>query len=216
MHRQVRSLLLFAAALGAQPFIAAAPVTPRPHDVRAIAPAFTRNVGQADPLARYVSVGGGWPIFFMSNDVRIVDPQRQRSLWLTFVDGAARDIDGERMTCGHVTVLRDASSSVDTLIYRDIVYRHVWHGIDARVSAGSKGLKYAFEVAPGADPRAIHLRTCGADRLELTSAGNWLSTPAARRGRHGQWRIREINGRLVSIGVRFVQVESGLTFAVGD
>jgi hypothetical protein len=217
MHRRVRSLLLFAAALGTQPFVAAAPVTPSPHPVRAITPAFTRNIGQADPLARYVSVGGGWPIFFMSNDVRIVDPQRQRSLWLTFVDGAARDIDGERTTGGHVTVLRGASASVDAPIYRDIVYRHVWHGIDARVSAASTGLKYAFEVAPGADPRAIHLRYSGADRLELTSAGE-LAIDAGGTTMVDTRPVayQEINGRSVSIGVRFVQFESDLTFAVGD
>src|SRR5436190_21122831 len=114
MPTQLRSLLLVtAAALAAQPFISAAPKTPPPASSTfgAIAPAFVRNTGQANPLARYVSVGGGRPIFFTSNDVRIVDTKRQRSLWLTFVDGAARDIDGEWGTGGHVTVLRRASAS---------------------------------------------------------------------------------------------------------
>jgi len=105
------------------------------------------------------------------NDVRIVEPKRQRSLWLTFIDGATRDIDGEWSTGGRVSVLRRANQSIDEPIYRDVVYRDVWRGIDARVTASPDGLKYSFEVAPGGNPRAIHLRYSGADKIELTDAG---------------------------------------------
>src|SRR5512140_2129587 len=165
MHPRLATLLLAALAVAPQPFVSAGPApstsTHAAGSAIAIAPAFVRNTGQADPLARFVSVGGGRPIYFTSNDVRIVDTKRDRSLWLTFVDGATRDIDGEWSTGGHVTVLRHATAGDSEPIYRDVVYRSVWRGIDARVSGTAKGLKYSFEVAPGADPRAIHLRYSG-------------------------------------------------------
>jgi hypothetical protein len=217
MRNQLRLFLLFIAALVAQPFIAAAPqsVIAAPKSF-AIPPAFARNTGQADSLARYVSVGGGQPIFFTTNNVRIVDPKRHRSIWLTFVDGAARDIDGEWSTGGRITVLRRASGSNDEPMYRDVVYRDVWRGIDARVSASEKGLKYSFEIAPGGDARAIHLRYSGADRIELTEAGEIVldaggstiidTKPVA---------YQQIDGRRVSVPVRFVQFESDVAFSVG-
>src|SRR5690349_12687401 len=124
MHTQLRHLLISILAAAVQPFVSATPARSTPTtktSSTATPPAFVRNTGQANPLAKFLSVGGGQPIFFTSNDVRIVDAKRQRSLWLTFVDGATRDIDGEWSTGGHVTVLRHATASVDEPIYRDVV-----------------------------------------------------------------------------------------------
>src|SRR5436305_11273949 len=106
MRTQLRSLVLAAAALATQPFLSAAP-----------------------PPAARAHTYGGRPIVLTANDARIVDTRPRRSLWLTFVDGAARDIDGEWGAGGHVTVLRRASASSDEPIYRDVVYRSVWRGI---------------------------------------------------------------------------------------
>ena len=219
MRTPLRPLLLAALAVAAQPFASAfAPNTSThaPGSSIAIAPAFVRNSGQADPLARFVSVGGGQPIYFTSNDVRIVDTKRQRSLWLTFVDGATRDIDGEWSTGGHVTVLRHATAEAEP-IFRDVVYRSVWRGIDARVSAAAEGLKYSFEVAPGADPRAIHLRYSGHDSIELTDKGELvLDSGGAKITDTKPVAYQHINGRTVRVPVRFVQFESDVAFSVGE
>ncbi len=216
MRTRLRSLLLATAALAAQPLLSASPV-PRAHTASlAIPPAFVRNAGQADPLARFLSVGGGRPVFFTTNDVRIADPKRHRSLWVTFVDGAARDIDGEWSTGGHVTVLRHASAANDEPIFRDVVYRDVWRGIDARVSAAAAGLKYSFEVEPGGDPRAIHLRYSGADRIELTEAGEIvLDAGGATIIDTRPIAYQTIGGRKVNVAVRFVQFDADVAFSLG-
>ena len=212
MRTSLRPLLLATAALAAQPFLSAAPRERAP----LAEPGFARNVGQANPLARFVSIGSGQPIFFTANDVRIVDTKRQRSLWLTFVDGASRDIDGEWSTGGHVTVLRKASAADESPVFREIVYRNVWRGIDARVSAAADGLKYSFEVSPGADPRAIHLRYSGADRIELTDAGELaLNAGGAVIVDTRPVAYQNIDGRKVMVPVRFVQFDADVAFAVG-
>lgn len=183
----------------------------------ALTQAFVRNTGQADPRARFLSVGGGQPIFFTSNDVRIVDTKRQRSLWLTFIDGAARDIDGEWSAGGHVTVLRHQTAGAGEVIYRDVVYRDVWRGIDARISPAAKGLKYSFEVSPGADARAIHLRYSGHDSIELTDAGEIVLDAGGATiidTKPVAWQ--HINGRAVNVPVRFVQFDADVAFAVGE
>src|ERR1043166_6487411 len=218
MHIGLRPLLIASLAFVTQPFISAAPPKTIPRSPRiAVAPAFVRNAGLASPLARYVSVFGGQPIFFTTNDVRIVDPRRHRSLWLTFVDGAARGIDGEWDTGGHVTVLRHSNSATDEPMFRDVVYRDVWHGVDARVSAEAKGLKYSFEVAPGGDPRAIHLRYSGADRMTLTDAGEiTIDAGGATIIDTKPVAYQHIDGRKVSVSVRFVQFHSDVAFSIGN
>ena len=140
-----------------------------------------------------------------------------RSLWLTFVDGATRDINGEWSTGGHVTVLRHATADASEMIYRDVVYRSVWRGVDARVSAAEKGLRYSFEVAPGADPRAIHLRYSGHDSIQLSDTGEIVldaggSTIVDTR----PVAYQQISGRTVNVPVRFVQFEADVAFSLGD
>ena len=166
-------------ALGTrQQSVSAAPVPTGRQDFGALAPAFVLNAGEADRAARFVSVGGGRPVFFTADGVRIVDPRDQRSLWLTFADADALRIEGDSPTGGRVTFLRgrkNLSASGDPdgsrLAYRDVVYRRLWPGIDARITGAGNGLKYAFEIAPQSDPRAIHLRYEGADRIAVTDGG---------------------------------------------
>ena len=141
----------------------------------------------------------------------------QRALWVAFVDGAARAIDGEWTDDGHVAVLRRANSSADEAILRDIVYTSVWRGIDARVSAEPNGWKYSFEVSAGADPRAIHLRYSGADRIQLSDAGEIaLDTGTATIVNARPVVYQRIRGRIVPVPVRFVQFESDVAFSVGS
>jgi hypothetical protein len=121
-----------------------------------------------------------------------------------FVEGTAR-----------VAVLRRANATGD-LPAGEVVYRSVWPRIDARIGAAAGGIKYTFEVAPGGDPRSIHLRYSGADRITLTPGGELRldagdttfvdSKPVASQ---------RIDGRIVPVDVRFVHRAGDVTFAVG-
>jgi hypothetical protein len=147
----------------------------------------------------------------------IVETKRQRPVWLAFVDGAARDVDGEWTPGGHVSVLRRANTTADEPFLRDMVYTSVWRGIHARISPTPKGLKYSFEVSPGGDPRAIHLRYSGADSIELTDAGEIaLDTGGVMIVNARPTAYQQINGRIVPVPVRFVQFASDVAFSVGS
>src|SRR5438876_8287115 len=100
---QATCLILATAVFTAEHRVAATPPSRASRaPAIAVAPVFVENTGQTDSRARFYSVGGGRPIFSTTNDVRVADPSRQRSLWMTFVNGAARDIDGEWTTGGRV------------------------------------------------------------------------------------------------------------------
>ena len=133
-----------------------------------------------------------------------------------FVDGAARALDGDAPTGGRVTVLRRANATSDAPLYRDVVYRSVWPGVDARVSAAATGIKYTFEVSPGGDPRKIRLRYGGADQIALTAAGELrLDVGDATIVDSKPVASQRINGRDVPVEVRFVHHGTDVTFAVG-
>jgi hypothetical protein len=97
----------------------AAPAPTGRQDFGALAPAFVPNAGEADRTARFLSVGGGRPVFFTHDGVRIVDARHQRSLWLTFADADAARIEGESPTGGLVTFLH-GRKNFDSLAGADV------------------------------------------------------------------------------------------------
>jgi hypothetical protein len=107
--------------------------------------------------------------------------------------------------------------AADEPFLRDMVYTSVWRGIHARISPTPKGLKYSFEVSPGGDPRAIHLRYSGADSIELTDAGEIaLDAGGAMIVNARPTAYQQMNGRTVPVPVRFVQFASDVAFSVGS
>ena len=139
----------------------------------------------------------------------------RRQAWLTFVEGAQRDIDGE-WSGGHIAVLRQATAAAEAT-YRDVVYPGVWSGITARVSPAENGLKYSFEVGPRADPRAIHIRYNGAAQIELNDSGSLtVDVDGARIAITRPLAYQQINGRRVAVPVRFVPFDADVAFSVGS
>ena len=140
----------------------------------------------------------------------------RRTMWLTFVDGGHRDVDGEWSAGGHVAVLRHATAAAEP-IYRDVIYPSVWRGIDARVSPAEEGLKYSFAVAPHADPRTIHMRYSGAARIELNDSGSLtIEADGARAIATRPFAFQELNGHRAVVPVRFVPFGADVAFSVGS
>jgi F5/8 type C domain/Beta-propeller repeat len=211
-------IALLAAAVGArQQHVVAAPAPAASRVFGELAPAFVINTGQADRAARFVSVGGGRPIFLTDHDVRILDPEHGRSLWLSFVGGSACEIHGESPTGGQVTFLTGLDPSTPHAAYRDAVYRGLWPGIDARVSGTTNGLKYAFEVAPHHDPSSIRIRYDGADRVTVDSAGALqITAGGANIVDHAPIAYQHVNGRAVPVDVRFETDGGEIAFSLGS
>src|SRR5262249_23408248 len=111
---------------------------------------------------------------------------------------------------GHVTFLRggERPSGTDSqLAYRDVVYRGLWPGIDARVSGVPSGLKYSFEIAPHSDPQAIHLRYEGADRITVDHDSGQLTITAGKSAivDAAPTAYQHVDGPWVALPVHVVQ-----------
>jgi hypothetical protein len=104
--------------------------------------------------------------------------------------------------------------------YGRVRYEDVYPGIDLVYYGNRHRLEYDFVVAPGADPRAIHLAFRGADRARLDRAGDLVLNVGGRDfvqrrpvvyqesgGRKvpvdGDYVLDDVKGNDASINVRF-------------
>ena len=63
-------------------------------------------------------------------------------------------------------------------MYAEVVYEDVWPGISVAYRSTPQGVKYAYEMGAGADPKGIALSYDGADRLEIVD-GTFVASTAA-------------------------------------
>jgi hypothetical protein len=102
--------------------------------------------------------------------------------------------------------------------YRQLRYCQLWPGIDARVyeNAGQQ-LEYDFELAAGADPRAIAVRHLGAEALRLSDAGSLVlktSLGSITEQAPRAWQT-DAHGQRQPVPCRYVLKGSLLSFALG-
>jgi hypothetical protein len=102
--------------------------------------------------------------------------------------------------------------------YSRVVYRSLWPGIDLVYHGSVNKLKYAFRVAPGADPATIRLRYRGASSVTTTDAGALrVETPVGSLEDAPPAAWQEIGGERVPVKMRY-RLEGGgeFGFHLGD
>ena len=147
---------------------------------------FVENRGQVDPRAPYYLQGAESSVYFTAEGLRLsLAPSTPNapgwSLALDFVGAEPTVPESRSKAEGTVSYFKgdpgEWRSSIP--IYSRVLYRDLWPGIDLVYSGTGAELKYAFRVAPGADPSRIRLHYRGATGLRLTPAGALeVSTPA--------------------------------------
>jgi uncharacterized protein (TIGR03437 family) len=100
--------------------------------------------------------------------------------------------------------------------YGQVGYRSVYPGIDLIYYGREGELEYDFRVAPGADPRAIHMSYSGAGALRTDASGDLvLKTPAGEIRHHRPVIYQEIAGVIHTIAGRYRVHGSEAGFEVG-
>jgi len=113
---------------------------------------------------------------------------------------------------GVVNRLTSAGWRTGIPLYRSVVQRGVYPGVDLVFHTRGGALEYDFVVRPGADPRRLRVQVDGARRLELGRRGDLLIR--TRRGTLRQRRpvayqraggaLRRVRARFVLLGRRHV------------
>lgn len=102
--------------------------------------------------------------------------------------------------------------------FAGLVYPDLWPGIDLLYRGTTDRLKYAFEVAPGADPSCIRLRYRGVDAVTRTADGALeVRTPAGSFRDETPVAWQQIDGRRVPVAAAYAVGEHGVIgFTIGD
>ena len=130
---------------------------------------FEQNAGQFPSTTAFVSRTPAGTIAAGEAGVLVVpaDAAVGEAVWLR-LDGARwsrPSASGERVTRSHYFL--GARSATDVHHYGELRYASVYPGVDLVLVPGSGGLRYAFELAPGADAREVALRFEGLDGVAV-------------------------------------------------
>ena len=105
----------------------------------------------------------------------------------------------------------------DIPIYKELIYKGLYKGIDLKVYGTNNQMEYDFIVYPGADPEDIRMAFEGIDALNVDKEGNLVIKIAFGELKHLKPIIyQEIDGRRHTVEGSFVVVEDTFGFDVAD
>ncbi|HTC87047.1 MAG TPA: SBBP repeat-containing protein [Bryobacteraceae bacterium] len=167
---------------------------------------FEPNRGQSNAQVRYLARTSASTLWLTGKEAVLGTPHG--TLRLRF-EGAtqAPQITGEDPLPGKANYFQGndpARWRHDIPLFGQVRYRNVYPGIDVVFYGNPDDLEYDLVVAPGADPRRIHLAYTGASRLRLTPSGDLLLTVGDSEIHQHKPKIfqgdRPIDGHYVLLG----------------
>jgi hypothetical protein len=72
----------------------------------------------------------------------------------------------------------------DIPLYKEIVYKNLYNGIDLKIYGTKNQMEYDFIVSPGADPSKIRIACDGIDELKVSEAGDLYITTSLGSIKH--------------------------------
>ncbi len=187
---------------------------------------FEENHGQADAPVKFLSQGNGYTLMLSPGavEMNLAQPQpgRQAALRMTFPGAqpsASLTGDGRQATVSSYFVGNDPAKWISGAPnYSRVRYHELYPGVDVVFYGNQRQLEYDLVVAPGADPKAIHLQFDGATSLRLDGAGNLvLGSAAGEMHQHRPVVYQEHDGVRQSVSGRYViQAHNRVAFEVGQ
>jgi len=196
---------------------------------------FQENRGQAHKSVKFLTRGAGYQ-FWMSPDSTILalaklgpdakgkpGTAREASLLRMRMVGANK---GARMTGagaeqGRTNYLIGDDKSkwvTDIRNYSKVRYDEIYPGIDLEYYGNQQELEHDFIVAPGSDPKAIHLAYDGVKGVEVTADGELqLNTANGTVKQKKPVSYQTVNGKRQEVESRYTLLaKNEIAFEVGD
>lgn len=186
---------------------------------------FEANAGQVDPQVKFLSRGSRYELFLTQQEavLELESTGRKVSVLRMGLNGAnaQAELDGSGKLPGASNYLIGNDPSKwhrNVPQFASVRYRQVYPGIDL-VYYGSQGqLEYDFEVAPGADARAISLNLTGAQKISFERHGDLaLKTSGGEVRLQSPQVYQRVGAERHPVSGRFVRKgASAIGFEVGD
>ena len=187
---------------------------------------FEENRGQSDARVKFLSHGSDYSILLAPSEVLLNlqagDKAGHQSTIRIGFPGAkpspAMAGDERQSAISSYFIGNDPSKWVTGAPnFARVRYRELYPGVDLAFYGNQGQLEYDFVVAPGADPRAIHLAFDGAEGLRIDSAGDLIVSTAAGAVRQHKPIVYQASGGVRhTIDGRYVlQSHNRVAFEVG-
>ena len=172
---------------------------------------FEPNMGQTATPVRFLGRAGGSTAYATPSEVVLSLRGGQDVLRLRFPGAQSSPaIEGAEPLPGKTNYLKGAARRTGIPQFGRVRYRGLYPAIDLVLYGGEEGLEYDFEVAPGADPRAIALKFEGAEKLTLDSRGDLLIAMEGGEVRQRRPRVyQESGGDRTQVSCDYVLKDSG-------
>jgi hypothetical protein len=166
---------------------------------------FMENHGQAPAGVRLMAKGSGITAYFSPSEV--LYRGGRRSVRIEFAGANYSIPEGTGEMPGRANFLRGQPEEWVTgvSLFRGVVYRNLYPGIDLRYGAEGRNLKSEFAVAPGSDPSVILIRYVDTYGLRMGPAGELLIPVDGRDLREEEPTLyQDYGGQRVTVEGRFV------------
>ena len=172
---------------------------------------FVANEGQSHSPARFVANGSGLTAYFLPGEIAL--GAGGMKVVMRF-EGANPNhvIEGNGHLAGHANFLTGGETNwrVDLPLYKSVIYRELYPGIDMEYGGAERNLKSEFLVAPGADPSQICVRYVGAGDPSLDADGSLVLSLAGRELRERAPLVfQELAGVKMFVTGRFLIHDDG-------
>jgi hypothetical protein len=179
---------------------------------------FLPNQGQAPPEVRFLARGSQSTAYFLPG--QILFQVHGDTLRLEF-EGAEPTAQPESLSraVGEANFLIGPQENwrLGIPLYRGVLYRGLYPGIDLTYSGSGWNLKSEFIVAPGADPSRIRIRYWGTGALRLAPDGALMIPVGASELREEAPRIYQLQGgKRVQIEGEFLVTGDTVGFLIGS
>ncbi len=136
---------------------------------------FIPNRGQADASVRYMVDTPGLSAGFTATSAMFQLDRMTLRVRFAGANSQAVIVGEERLNASANFLIGDRSGwKTDLPVYRKILYRNLYPGIDMTYGGASHRIKSEFLIAPGGDPKQIRLEYSGARQLSIESNGDLL------------------------------------------
>src|SRR5205085_1951733 len=136
--------------------------------------AFEANQGQADQRIKFLGREAGGELQLSDNSVTLRSKRFALSFHFKGANGTPRVVGEEPLAERRNFLLGNDRSKwrTDVPTFRRVKYEQLYPGIDLTFYGNQKQIEYDFEVAPGADPRAIRLSFDRNVRAQVSDGGD--------------------------------------------
>src|SRR5258708_3455879 len=176
---------------------------------------FEANQGQADAQVRFLSRGSGYSFFLTQSGAVLSFSSEADSILRMQLAGASSSarIEGVDPLPGKSNYFAGSDSAhwrTGVPTYSRVKYNEIYPGISLIYYGNQRQLEYDFVVAPGADPRQIHLSVAGAQKLTVDAQGNLVLRNSASEVQLLAPKVyQQINGQKKNISGQWTLASNG-------